>query len=80
MDTCICYTAAVNPNGIKTLAVNGLSAFPIEGIPVFSNGPKGLSKNPPDFPILCNWVFDDFVLADQPFSKRFLKLRNLCRS
>ena len=50
----VAYAAAVNPSGIKTLAVNGLSAFPIEGIPVFSNGPKGLSKNPPDFPILCN--------------------------
>ena len=46
--------AAVNPNGIKTLFVNGLSTFTIKGYPVFSNGPKILPKNPPDCPILCN--------------------------
>ena len=28
--------------------------------PVFSNGPKRVPKNP---------VFDDFILADKPFSK-----------
>ena len=39
--------AAVNPNGIKTLLANGLSAFPIKGNLVFSNGPKSLPKNPP---------------------------------
>ena len=32
--------AAVNPNGIKTLLANGLSAFPIKGNPIFNNGPK----------------------------------------
>ena len=46
--------AAVNPNGIKRLFVNGLSTFTIKGYPVFSNGPKILPKNPPDCPILCN--------------------------
>ena len=35
-------TAAVNPNGIKTLLANGLSTFPIKGNPVFSHGPKKL--------------------------------------
>ena len=41
--------AAVNPNGIKTSLVNGVSTFLIKGNPVFSKGPKSLSKNPPDF-------------------------------
>ena len=67
---------AVNPNVIKTLLANGLSAFPIKGSPCFSNGPKGQPKNPHDFPILCNWVFDNFILADELLAKalRTLKL------
>ena len=59
----------VNPNDIKTLLANGLSTCPIEGDPVFSNGPKSLPKNSLDCPILCNWVFDDFLLAHEPFAK-----------
>ena len=46
--------AAANPNGIKILLANGLSTFPIECNPVFSNGPKSLPKNYPDCPTLCN--------------------------
>ena len=46
--------AAANPNDIKTLLANGLSTFPIKGNPIFSNGPKSLPKNPPDFPVLYN--------------------------
>ena len=46
--------AAVDLNGIKTLLANVLSAFVIEGKLVFSNGPKSLPKNPPDYPILCH--------------------------
>ena len=34
--------AAVNPNGIKTLLVNGLCTFFINWKPVFSNDPKPL--------------------------------------
>ena len=56
--------ADVNPNGIKTLLANGLSTFPIKGNPVFSNGRKSLRKNPPDCHVLCNWVFDNFMLVD----------------
>ena len=41
--------AAVNPNGIKTLIVNGLIAFFIHGNPVFNNGPRSLPINLPDF-------------------------------
>ena len=46
-------TAAVNPNGMKTLLANGLSIFPIIGNPDFSNGPKRPTRNPPDCPTLC---------------------------
>ena len=59
--------AAFNPNEIKTLLVTGLSTFPIKCNPVFSNGPNSLSKNPLDCSILCNWVFDDFLLAEKLF-------------
>ena len=53
---------------LKLLA-NGLSSFPIKGNPDFSNGPKGLPKNPPDCPILCNWVLNNFILAEEVFAK-----------
>ena len=35
-------TAAVNPNGIKTLLASGLNKFPIKSKPVFSNNLKSL--------------------------------------
>ena len=47
-------TAAVNPNGTKTLLVNGLITFFINGTPILTNGPKSLPKNPPDCIILDN--------------------------
>ena len=43
--------------------------FFIRGTPVFRNGPRRLAKKPPDCPILSNWVFDNFILADQRFPK-----------
>ena len=63
----VANAAAVNPNGSKTLLANSLSTFPVKGNPVFNNGPKSLPNDPPDCPILCNWVFDNFILADEPF-------------
>ena len=63
--------AAVNPNGIKTILDNGLSISSIKGKPVLSNGPRSIPKNPPYCPILFNWVFDNFVLADELFIKAF---------
>ena len=78
--------AAVDPNGIKTLLANGLSAFPIKGNPGSGNGPKSLLKYPPDCPILCNRVFDSFMLAKELFAKALQSLEtcvvvdnNLCR-
>ena len=65
---------AVNPNGTKTLLANSLSTFPIKDNSGFGNGPKGLPKNPPDCPILCNWVFDNFVLAEKLFEKALRSL------
>ena len=52
---------------LKYLA-NGLSTFFVKDKPVFSDGSKSLSRNPPDCPILCNWVFENFILAEEPFA------------
>ena len=67
--------AAINPNGIKTLLANGFGIFPIKGNPACTNGPKSLYKNPPDCPILCNCVFDNFILAKKLFAKVYEALK-----
>ena len=76
--------AAVNPNEIKTLSASCLGKFSIKGNPVFSNGPKSLPKNP--CPVLCNWIFDNFISANEPVAKALesfefcvLVSNNLCR-
>ena len=56
-DPNIFYAAAAeadadNPKGIKTLLVNGLITFFINGNPVFSTVPRSLPRNPPDCTIL----------------------------
>ena len=66
--------AAVNPDSIKTFLANDLSTFFIKGKPNFSCSPRSLLKNPPDCPILKRWVFDHFILTDEPFAKAFLSL------
>ena len=65
----VAAAAAVNLNGIKTLLANVLSKFPIKGNPDFGDGPKSVPKNLRDFPILCNWVFDNFIWAEEFFGK-----------
>ena len=65
----------VNPNGIKTLLANGLSTFFLKGNPVFSIGPNILPINPPDSLILCNWVFDNFILTEELFAKALQSLK-----
>ena len=67
--------AAVNRNGIKTILACVLSTFFIKDKPVFSTGPKSLPKNPPDGPALCNRVFDDCILDDEPLTKAFQTLK-----
>ena len=62
-------TAVVNPNGFKTLLACSLSTFITKGTPDSRNGPKSLPKNPSDYPILCNWVFDNFILTEKLFPK-----------
>ena len=62
---CPIADATGSPYGIKTLLANGLRTFPIKGNAVFSNGSKCLPKNLLDCPIWCNWVFDNFILAEE---------------
>ena len=78
--------ATVNPNGIETLLANRFNIFFIKGKPVFSNGPRSLPKNTPDYLVLFNWVFDNFILADWLFAKALrsfeiyvLVNNNLCK-
>ena len=61
--------AAVHSKGIKTLLANGLTTFFIKVNPVFSNGPRSLSRNTPDCTILDNWVFDKLILIDDLLEK-----------
>ena len=45
-----------------------------KGKPVFKNGSKILLKNAHDCPILCIWVFDNFIFAEEPFVKALQSL------
>ena len=54
------------------LLTNDLSTFFIKENSVFSNVHEGLLKNPPDLLILCNWVFDNFILAEELSAKALL--------
>ena len=63
----VCDAVAVNSNGIKTSLANGLSIVSIKGNPVFSKGPKNQLENCTDCPMLCKWVFDNFILAEELF-------------
>ena len=66
----VANAAAVYSNVIKTL----LAVSSTFSKPVFTNGCKILPANPPDSHFLCNWVFEDSILADEIFPKA---LRNL---
>ena len=61
--------AEVNPNGIETLLVKGLSIFFIEGNRILSNGARNSPRNPPDCTILGSCVFDNLILANDFFSE-----------
>ena len=62
-------SAASNPNGIKTLLANVLIAIFINGNRAFSNGPRSLPRNPPDWIILDNWAFDNLISVYELFAK-----------
>ena len=79
--------ATVNLSGIKTLLAYGVRIFPIKDNPIFGIGPKSLPTNPPDYPILCNSTFDNFILAEELFANALrsfetcvLVNNNLCRT
>ena len=48
---------------------NGWSTFDINEKTVFSNGSRSLPRSPPVCIILCNCIFDSFILADELFTK-----------
>ena len=54
--------------GLNTFS-SWLSTFSIKDNPVFSDGSESLPKSPPECLILCNWVFDDFILAEELLGK-----------
>ena len=54
---------------MKTLLADSLNTFPIKDNSVFNNGPKSLPKNSTTFAILCNWVFNNFILVEELFEK-----------
>ena len=70
--------AIIKSNGTKSLLANCLSIFAIKGKPNFSNGPRSLPRNLPAFTVLGSWVFEKFVLADEPFAKAYKTFSNLC--
>ena len=61
---------------IETLLANGLSTFFIKGHADFSNSTKSLPENCSHCRILYNWVFDNFILAEQSYVKR-LHVKNI---
>ena len=46
------------------LLAYGLITFFINVNPAFSNGPRSLPRNPPDYIILGIWVFDSLISVD----------------
>ena len=63
---------------VKTPLANGFKTFFNKSNPIFRSGLKSLPKNPSDCPTLCNWVFHNFILADEPFAKSLRSSDNLC--
>ena len=59
--------ATVNPNGIKTILASVSGTFFIKGKAVFSTASRSLPIYTSVCPILRDWVFDNFILADELF-------------
>ena len=62
---------------LKHFWVKILSTFFVKDKPVFSNATKNLSKNPFNYCTLCNWGFDNFILATELFAKA-LQIYEIC--
>ena len=60
-------TAALNV--IIKLLADGLITLLIQSNLFFNNVPKSLTRNLPNYTILNNWVFDNFILADDLFTE-----------
>ena len=76
----VAEVTAFNQKGTEMLLHNGLSKFLIKSRPTFSNCPESLLRNSPNCIILDSLVFQNFILADEPFPKIFGKFLNLCIS
>ena len=53
---------------LKQFLAIGLSTCFVKDNPVFGSGPKSLLKYPLNCLILCNRVFDNFILAEKIFA------------
>ena len=61
--------AVVNLSGIKNVLASSLITSFLNGNPLFVNVPRILPRNPPDWIILDNWVFDSLISADELLGK-----------
>ena len=43
---------------------------------LLANCPKSLPKRPPHCSILCNWVFENFISAEELFAKALRSFEN----
>ena len=71
--------AAFNPKGLKTILANCFITFFIKGNSVFSKGPSNLLRNPPDYIIFDNWVFDNLMSADGRYAKDLQISKLVCQ-
>ena len=65
--------AAVNSNGTNRIVANSICAFFINSKPSYINGPRRLLKNPLNWILLENWVFDNSVSTDELFAKAYYR-------
>ena len=70
-------SSAVNPYGIKTILANVLITTFINNKRIFINGPRSLSRNPPNCMFLEMCVLNSFILAYELFAKDLQRLIDL---
>ena len=62
---------------VSKISNNVLNTFLIKGKPTFSNVPSSLPKNLPDCMLLDSSVFDNFILPDDNYLRKFYKVLKL---